>query len=230
MFSKWRNKKPATTYDLNKIIDYIDAKTQMRVTGPGVRHKWGDSGRIISIDPTSIARAYGLKIAKVVTNATGGGYYNCYMQSFDATDWESNTSGLDDTPGRVRNLNEDGVAVDRTGGVTGLPCTAHGMEDGTSITIAGCTTAAYNGTHEVHADSTTDEIRITATYSAETFDGEETVSPDGDDVTVLNLAEIGVTDSHELSIDDIIICWKFTDDEGNSRWIGLAALAYTECT
>ena len=45
----------------------------------------------------------------------------------------------------------------------------------------------------------------------------------GNPVVVLNLAEVGA-DRHELDATDKIICWKFTDDEGNTRYVGIAAL------
>ena len=35
-------------------------------------------------------RAY---IAQVDSSATGGGYYNCHLQSLNATDWNSTTAG-----------------------------------------------------------------------------------------------------------------------------------------
>jgi hypothetical protein len=45
-------------------------------------------------------------IAKVVSDATGGGYYNCHLQSLDATDWDTTTADqLDDTGGNVIVLN-----------------------------------------------------------------------------------------------------------------------------
>ena len=82
-------------------------------------------------------------IAEVDSDATGGGYYNCHLQTLDATDWNSDTADqIDDT---------------------------------------------------------------------------------GDSVVVMNLGEIGA-DRHELVAGDRLICWKFTDDEGNIRLVGLAAL------
>ncbi|MDD4916150.1 MAG: hypothetical protein PHW13_14085, partial [Methylococcales bacterium] len=42
--------------------------------------------------PRSVAGE--LLIAKVVSDATGGGYYNCYLQTIDATYWGTDTSAL----------------------------------------------------------------------------------------------------------------------------------------
>lgn len=65
------------------------------------------------------------------------------------------------------------AAVDRTGGVVGIPVTSHGYQAGESVTIAGTTN--YNGTYTVLSSSTTHEVRITATYQAETFGSDDTI-------------------------------------------------------
>ncbi|MCP4567645.1 MAG: hypothetical protein GY841_08705 [FCB group bacterium] len=90
----------------------------------------------------------GVNIAEVDSAATGGGYYDCHLQTLDATDWDSTT-----------------------------------------------------------ADQLDDK---------------------GDSVEVLNLAEVGGS-SQELSAGDIILCWRFIDDEGIARYVGLCVLEYTEC-
>ena len=99
-----------------------------------------------------MGKAGGHFIAKVDSEAIGGGYYNCHLQTLDADDW--NTTNVDQL----------------------------------------------------------DDI--------------------GDSVVVLNLPEIPITDdddSHKLSAGDEIMCWKSTDDEGNTRYVGIAALRYTAC-
>lgn len=53
-------------------------------------------------------------IAKVDSDATGGGYYNCHIQILDATDWDTTTADqLDDTGDSVvvLNLVEEGTAI-----------------------------------------------------------------------------------------------------------------------
>ncbi len=56
-----------------------------------------------------------LFIARVVSDATGGGYYNCYLQTLDATDWDTNTTILQNpttlTSVVVANLAEIGSSV-----------------------------------------------------------------------------------------------------------------------
>lgn len=59
-----------------------------------------------------------------------------------------------------------GPAVDVGGGVTGIPCTAHGFAAGEYVVIDGTTN--YDGTYAVLATSSTNQINITATYAAET--------------------------------------------------------------
>lgn len=82
----------------------------------------------------------GMYIAQVDSDATGGGYYNCHLQTLDATNWDTTTADqLDDT---------------------------------------------------------------------------------GDSLAVLNLCEIG-SSIHNLDAGDLIVCWQFTDDEGNSRYVGI---------
>jgi len=66
----------------------------------------------------------------------------------------------------AKNLNA-AVAVDKTGGLSGLPSTAHGFVTGDVVTVIG--TDNYDGSHVVHEDTGANEIVITATYAAETF-------------------------------------------------------------
>jgi hypothetical protein len=74
-------------------------------------------------------------------------------------------------------IDTSGPAVDKGGGLVGIPVAGHGYADYTRIIIAD--TTYYDGPHEVHTSTTTNEIVITATYSAETFVGTEEVSDIG---------------------------------------------------
>ncbi len=59
-----------------------------------------------------IIRDFALKIARVVSNATGGGYYNCLLQRFDATDWNTTTNDqLDDIGSSVIVLNLSEIPI-----------------------------------------------------------------------------------------------------------------------
>ena len=124
----------------NRMVDAVNAANNLVVRGAGrmtrdnrgatIQIKGGDSGA-------------GVYIAEVDSDATGGGYYNCHLQTLDATDWDLDT-----------------------------------------------------------ADQLDDK---------------------GDSVVVMNVAEIGA-DRHELEADDRLLCWRFTDDEGNTRYVGIPAL------
>jgi len=67
-------------------------------------------------------------------------------------------------------LINNAAAVDKGGGKVGIPLTAHPFVTGDVLTITGTTN--YNGiAHVVDATSSANEVVITATYIAETFDG-----------------------------------------------------------
>jgi len=70
-------------------------------------------------------------------------------------------------------LDTAGVAVDKGGGLVGLPIIAHGFSSSDVIGISG--SLNYNGGFTI-ASETTNEIVITATYVAETFVGDEQVA------------------------------------------------------
>lgn len=70
-----------------------------------------------------------------------------------------------------------GPAVDRGGGVVGIPVTGHTARVNTRITFDGTTN--YDNEYIVRSDSTVDEIRITETYNAETLGGTETLNATG---------------------------------------------------
>ncbi|OQA02122.1 MAG: hypothetical protein BWY71_00126 [Planctomycetes bacterium ADurb.Bin412] len=66
--------------------------------------------------PRLMAIPSSLYIAKVVSDATGGGYYNCYLQTIDATYWKTNTLALANAEAEpvshvVLNLAEIGSSV-----------------------------------------------------------------------------------------------------------------------
>ena len=61
----------------------------------------------------------------------------------------------------------DGAAIDKGGGKVGLPCLAHDIPIGGYIHVAG--TSNYNAAYTVDADTTENEIVVTATYQAETL-------------------------------------------------------------
>lgn len=76
--------------------------------------------------------------------------------------------------GRVARLGA-GPAVDRGAGTVGLPCPGHGFAPGERVEVTG--SDSYAGQYNVLAASTSDELVVSATYEAETFDGQELVIP-----------------------------------------------------
>jgi len=66
-------------------------------------------------------------------------------------------------------LINNAAAVNKGGGKVGIPLTAQPFATGEGVTITG--TVNYNGAHVVDATSSANEVVITATYVAETFDG-----------------------------------------------------------
>jgi hypothetical protein len=61
------------------------------------------------------------------------------------------------------------AAVDKGGGKVGIPVTTQPFENDEYVVITGTTN--YNGNYQVDSSSTANEVVITATYAAETFDG-----------------------------------------------------------
>lgn len=82
------------------------------------------------------------------------------------------------------------AAVDKGGGKVGIPVTAHGYATGAQVKIVDTTN--YDGAYLVDATSTTNELVIVATFTAETFAGTETVHqmPGPDTNTLGDLSEI----------------------------------------
>lgn len=70
---------------------------------------------------------------------------------------------------------DNAAAVNKSGGLVGIPITGHAFVAGEPVTIAGTTN--YNGSYII-VSQTTNEIVITATYQAETFAGTETCRTD----------------------------------------------------
>lgn len=82
----------------------------------------------------------------------------------------ANTTVNIGTSGKSTMYLDNAAAVDKGGGLVGLPCTGHSFSAGDSIRVIGGTASVYdNDNYTVHADTTANEIVITATYAAETF-------------------------------------------------------------
>ena len=77
---------------------------------------------------------------------------------------------------KANDLLETSAAVDLGDGTVDLPCNGHGYQVGDSLTIAN--SDAYDGTWVVQAIKT-NYFSIETTYTAETFNGDETTTPGG---------------------------------------------------
>lgn len=112
LLRKIQNPNNQVEHMLNDLTDAVRRIVNFTATGNGVSMTQTPSGTSVSISNTSKARR--MFIAEVDTDATGGGYYNCYLQTLDADDWESDTDLCDDTGDDtvvVLNLVESGSAV-----------------------------------------------------------------------------------------------------------------------
>jgi len=110
-------------------------------------------------------------------------YWHGYASSLYAGDWNWDTDAFSKTL-------DNAAAVDKGGGLVGIPITGHPFAAGDTITLDG--TSNYDGAEEIVSE-TADEVVITATYAAETFAGTET-------------ATSAVTDSN----------WKLCSDDSNT--------------
>ena len=91
--------------------------------------------------------------------------------------WRGGSGSTDDEKGDFTRVNEvadtidNAAAVDKSGGLVGIPITGHAFSADDPVTIADTTN--YDGVYKI-VSQTTNEIVITATYVAETFGGTET--------------------------------------------------------
>jgi len=125
---------------VNSLTDRAKAFDNLTVRGP-VGTSLRKSRNAISITIPKVNDFGTSFIAQVDSDATGKGFYNCYLQKYDATDWDTNTADQFD------NIGEDTIIV-------------------------------------------------------------------------ANISEVGTTTTNALVAGDFIECIKFSDDEGNTRYIG----------
>lgn len=90
-------------------------------------------------------------------------------------------------------LNPLGVAVDKGGGLVGIPVTAHGLTSGVDF-IRFTDSLGYDAQYDVHADTTANEIVITATFAEETFTGTESIYIGITNAKSVSLAYLSGTD------------------------------------
>ena len=81
---------------------------------------------------------------------------------------------IDPDSGSNLSPNAAGPAVDKAGGLVGIPVTAHGLND--LEWISNERFVNYNGDFRIDTTSSANEIVIAATFVAETFDGNELIT------------------------------------------------------
>jgi hypothetical protein len=103
-----------------------------------------------------------------------------FNYTFDSTDkivrvdnkatiawWYQDNGAYGHFEGPTMTVTSGGVAVDKGGGLVGIPCVGQPYATGNSIEFRG--TTYYNGTKTVDASSSANEVVITSAYNAETF-------------------------------------------------------------
>lgn len=109
-----KNIKDVTT-TINTLIEEVNKLKNIRIKGPsGTYLKPNTSGYSINITKTATAAGAGvnIRIAKIVSPMTAGGYYNCVLEDDVLSSyWNSSTTIFDhDTGGvtiEVLNINEE---------------------------------------------------------------------------------------------------------------------------
>ena len=86
------------------------------------------------------------------------------------------------------------AAVNRGSGVVGIPCTGHGLAIGTTVRLE--RSINYSSVFVLHADTTVNELAITATFAAETFTGDEFIYK-----AIVGTVAVPITFSYEYESD-----------------------------
>ncbi len=86
--------------------------------------------------------------------------------------WRQSSTLCGNFEGAQQDL-DSAAAVDKSGGLVGIPCTNHGYSSDDTVRIFG--TANYNGTYVLDVSTSIHEMVITETYTPETFSGTEGV-------------------------------------------------------
>lgn len=107
--SRWRRLGPR---DYNRLVERINQLSRISVRGPGARLSQGPHGTTIHFSGGGGGSSF--RIAKVDSDAAGGGYCNCHLQTLDAAYWDSDTADqLDDIGDSVVVLNLAEIGVDK---------------------------------------------------------------------------------------------------------------------
>jgi len=104
-----RKGQKVTWEDFNALRAAI-LRSRISFRGPGTYCSVGPNGTTLSIRDLSIA--YKVYIAEVDSNAEGGGYYNCYLQTIDADNWNTDTDALESEGDSVVVMNIAEIGLD----------------------------------------------------------------------------------------------------------------------
>ncbi|MDD4950926.1 MAG: phage tail tube protein [Desulfovibrionaceae bacterium] len=166
----------AKGYKSKILVDFEDSFK----TAPASATSWA-----MPVNSCAVAGARALTSAQTVTgrrdpvepdegNIDVSGQVVIPVDAINMAWWLMAMFGAPDTPTQVVQLTLDaGSAIDKGSGKVGLPCTAHGLAKGAPVLIAGTTN--FNGAYTLQNETSADELVVTDTYAAETFDGSETV-------------------------------------------------------
>ncbi len=97
---------------INTLIERVNFLSNLNIRG-GVVTTRGSKGMTVTL-PELPQADLSTFIAEIDSDAAGGGYYNCHLQSIDATDWNTDTADQFDDIGDsvvVMNLAEVGVDI-----------------------------------------------------------------------------------------------------------------------
>ncbi len=162
------------TRKLNLLVDNVNKANNLGITVTG-----SGSG---TIDENFRGNNIAIKIPRRVSTGGGGGATSIRTAklSEDATTTDkikgnllSTTTGKEAKQATL----DDDSADDKEDGTVGIPSTAHGFDIGESVLISG--TDYYDGNATLTSATTADEMVITATYEAETFDTDMTATSQG---------------------------------------------------
>ena len=94
----------------------------------------------------------------------------------------------------TRKTLDKGPAVDKGGGLVGLPCSAHGRSSGDYVLIG--SSINYDAEYQLDATTSANELVVTASYVAETFNGRETVQKAVTNARNISLSYIAASDGN----------------------------------
>ena len=98
---------------INTLIERVNYLSNLNIRG-GVATTRGSKGMTVTLPDLPVAD-HAMRIAEVQQAAdTGGGYYDCILQKYDASDWDTVDDGFDDLDAIelvVLNVGEQGGAT-----------------------------------------------------------------------------------------------------------------------